>query len=50
MVEQFTKFGWIVQLKDKPALAKLKTFKKWVTTHNIPTILESDTRTSLKIK
>ena len=48
MVDPFTKNGWIVQLKDKASLIVLKTFRKWITSHNTPMILQSDNEAEFK--
>ena len=36
MVDHFTKYGWIILLKDKTLLTVLRAFRKWITTHNTP--------------
>ena len=48
MVDHFTKYGWIVPLKDKKAENILIAFKKWVTTHNVPLSLQTDNGTEFK--
>ena len=50
MVDQFTKYGWIVPLNDKTLLTVLRAFRKWITTHNTLTILQTDNATEFKNK
>ena len=50
MVDHFTKYGWIVPLKDKTSLTVLKVFRKWITTHNTPMILQTDNGEEFKNK
>ena len=48
MVDNSTKYGWIIPLKDKTAKNVLGAFKKCITTHNVPTTLQTDNGTLLK--
>ena len=50
MVDHFTKYGWIETLKEKTAIIILRAFKKWIRTHYIPTIFQTNNGTELKIK
>ena len=50
MVDHFTKYGWIVILKDKISLTVLRAFRKWITTHNAPMILQTNNRAKFKNK
>ena len=50
MVDHFTKYGWIIPLKDKASLTVLRAFKKWITTHNTPMILQTDNGAEFKNK
>ena len=42
MVDHFTKYSWIVPLKDKTSFTFLRAFRKWITTHNTLMILQTD--------
>ena len=48
MVDQFIKYGWIILLKDKTTKNLLGTFKKWITTHNVLTTLQTDNEAEFK--
>ena len=50
MVDHFTKYDWIEPLKDKTLLTVLRAFSKWITTHNIPMILQTDNGAEFKNK
>ena len=50
MVDHFTKYGWIIPLKDKASLTVLRAFKKWITTHNTQMILQTDNGAEFKNK
>ena len=48
IVDHFTKYGWIIPLKDKTVKNVLGAFKKCITTHNVPTTLKTDNATEFK--
>ena len=48
MVDHFTKYRWIVPLKDKKAENILIAFKKRFFTHNVPLSLQTDNGTEFK--
>ena len=48
MVDNFTKYGWIIPLKDKTAKNLMGAFKKCILTHNVLTTLQNDHRTEFK--
>ena len=48
MVDHFTKYGWIIPLKDKTAKNVLGAFKKCITTHNVLATLQTDNGTEFK--
>ena len=50
MVDHFTKYGWIVPSNDKISLTVLRAFRKWITTHNNPMILQTDNGAEFKNK
>ena len=50
MVDHFTKYCGVVPLKNKTSLTVLRTLRKWITTHNIPMILQTDNGTEFKNK
>ena len=48
MIYNFTKYGWIVPLKDKITKSVLGAFKKCISTYNIPKTLQTDNETDFK--
>ena len=50
MIDHFTKYNWIETLKEKTARIILRVFKRWIWTHYIPTILQTDNGTEFKNK
>ena len=52
MVDHFTKYGRIEILKEKKktAIIILRAFKRWIRTHYIPTVLQTDNGTEFKNK
>ena len=48
MVDNFTKYGWIIPLKDKTTKNVLGTFKKCIITHNVPTTLQTNNGAKFK--
>ena len=50
MVDHFTKYGRIETLKEKTAIIILRAYKRWIRTHYIPTILQTDNGTMTKNK
>ena len=50
MVDHFSKYGWNETLKEKTAIIILRALKRWIRTHYIPTISQTDSRTEIKVK